>query len=100
VDRSDAAPDATALAVLLTIEIQGIKREMTRRGHIGQAARIERQMARLMRSPEWWRRQRAAESAVPISSDSTRRQREVVRMPRCAKGRRASRKRRTIGSRC
>ena len=84
----------------MTIEIQGMERELIRRGYIEQEVRIERQTACLVRAPEWWRRQRAAEAAVPISSDSTRRQREVVRRLCCTRGKRASRERRTVGPCC
>ena len=38
----------------MTIEIQGMERELIRRGYIEQEVRIERQTACLVRAPEWW----------------------------------------------
>jgi hypothetical protein len=65
-------PNETDLAVLMTIEFQAIERELIRRGHIEQEDRIERQLACLARSTEWWRQQRtdAEGNAVTQQSDA------------------------------
>ena len=58
----DPSPDDAA--VLHTIELQAIERQLIRLGHLEPAGVVEAQLRCLARSPEWWRRPRAGKQAV------------------------------------
>ena len=71
--------DAAELRVM-TIEMQAIERELIRFGYLPPEDRVERQLECLVRSPEWWRRNRAK----PNGSDSAIKSHQ--RLERAAQG--------------